>query len=224
MQYMSKHAAAKQVSVKQRIAGVGIAGAATLVGGIATAGSAKAASVWDRVAACESSGNWHINTGNGYYGGLQFVQSTWVGYGGRAYASRADLATRAEQIAIAQRVHASQGPGAWPVCSQRAGLTRSNGGATSSPVSRSTVRKPVTTKKKVVKKKVVKKKSYAAKPNASNTYTGKGAKVTVHRGDSLGKIAAVHHVKGGWKALWKANSARVSNPNLIFVGQVLRLP
>ncbi|MFM6849129.1 MAG: transglycosylase family protein [Terrabacter sp.] len=219
MQYLSKHAAAKKISVKQRIAGVGIAGAATIVGGITTAGSAKAASVWDRVAACESSGNWHINTGNGFYGGLQFVQSTWAGYGGRAYAPRADLATKAEQIAVAQRVLASQGPGAWPVCSQRAGLTRSNGGATAAPVSRSTVRQPVAAKKPVHKK-VVKKKTYAK--HAANT--AKGARITVRSGDTLGKLAARYHVAGGWKALWKANAARVSNPNLIFVGQVLRLP
>ena len=210
MQYLSKHAAAKKISVKQRIAGVGIAGAATIVGGIATGGSAKAASVWDRVAQCESSGNWHINTGNGYYGGLQFVQSTWVGYGGRAYAPRADLATKAEQIAVARRVLASQGPGAWPVCSRRAGLTRANGGATSAPVSRSTVRKPVVTKK------VVKTKTYAT--------VAKGARVTVRSGDTLGKIAARYHVAGGWKALWRANATRVPNPNLIYVGQVLRLP
>jgi len=210
MQYLSKHAAAKKTSVKQRIAGVGIAGAATIAGGIATAGSASAATVWDRVAACESSGNWHINTGNGYYGGLQFVQSTWVGYGGRAYAPRADLATKAQQIAVARRVLASQGPGAWPVCSRRAGLTRANGGATSAPVSRSTVRKPVVTKK------VVKKKTYAT--------VAKGARVTVRSGDTLGKIAARYHVAGGWKALWRANATRVPNPNLIYVGQVLRLP
>ena len=121
MQYLSKHAAAKKISVKQRIAGVGIAGAATIIGGLATAGSAKASSVWDAVAACESSGNWAINTGNGFYGGLQFTPSTWSGYGGTAYAPRADLATRDQQIAIAQRVLATQGPGAWPVCSVRAG-------------------------------------------------------------------------------------------------------
>ena len=214
MQYLSKHAAAKKISVKQRIAGVGIAGAATIIGGITTAGSAKAATVWDRVAACESSGNWHINTGNGFYGGLQFVQSTWVGYGGRAYAPRADLASKAAQIAVAKRVLASQGPGAWPVCSKRAGLTRASGGATSAPVSRSTVRKPVVTKK------VVTKKTYA-KPTAT---AAKGARITVRSGDTLGKLAARYHVAGGWKTLWKANAARVSNPNLIFVGQVLRLP
>jgi nucleoid-associated protein YgaU len=218
MQYLSKHAAAKKISVKQRIAGVGIAGAATIIGGLATAGSAKASSVWDAVAACESSGNWAINTGNGFYGGLQFTPSTWSGFGGTAYAPRADLATKAQQIAIAQRVLAVQGPGAWPVCSVRAGLSRANGGATSSQitVSRSTQRAPLTTKK------VSKKKTYAVASTARNT--AKGAQITVHSGDTLGKLAQRYHVAGGWKALWKANGARVTNPNLIFVGQTLRLP
>ena len=72
---------------------------------------------WDRIAQCESGGNWHINTGNGYYGGLQFTQQTWEGYGGLAYAPRADLATREQQIDIAERVQREQGWGAWPVCS-----------------------------------------------------------------------------------------------------------
>lgn len=78
--------------------------------------------VWDRIAACESGGNWAINTGNGFYGGLQFTQSTWLGYGGGSYASRADLASRDAQIAIAKKVQAGQGWGAWPVCSIKAGL------------------------------------------------------------------------------------------------------
>ena len=91
--------------------------------------AASADTVWDRVAQCESSGRWSINTGNGYYGGLQFYQPTWVGYGGREYASYAHLASKSEQIAVARRVLAGQGPGAWPLCSVRAGLTRSNGGA-----------------------------------------------------------------------------------------------
>lgn len=78
-------------------------------------------SIWDRIAACESSGNWSINTGNGFYGGLQFTGSTWLGYGGGAYASRADLATREQQIAIATKVQAGQGWSAWPVCSVKAG-------------------------------------------------------------------------------------------------------
>ena len=71
---------------------------------------------WDAIAACESGGNWAINTGNGYYGGVQFDQSTWERNGGLRYASRADLATREEQIAIAEVTRARQGWGAWPVC------------------------------------------------------------------------------------------------------------
>jgi hypothetical protein len=92
--------------------------------------------VWGRVAACESSRRWHINTGNGYYGGLQFSRHTWVGFHGRKYARRADRASRAEQIEVARRVLAAQGHGAWPVCGPRAGLTRRSGGATRSPLPR----------------------------------------------------------------------------------------
>jgi len=87
----------------------------------ASAPTVASGSVWDRVAACESGGNWHINTGNGFYGGLQFTASTWLAYGGGAYAPRADLATRDQQIAIAQKVLAGQGWNAWPVCSYKAG-------------------------------------------------------------------------------------------------------
>ena len=71
---------------------------------------------WDGVAACESGGNWHINTGNGYYGGLQFSQSTWESEGGGAYAPRADLASREQQIAVATRLYDAAGSSPWPVC------------------------------------------------------------------------------------------------------------
>ncbi|WP_143650538.1 transglycosylase family protein, partial [Streptomyces tricolor] len=82
------------------------AGGAGLALPLVAAGTANAAdaATWNKVAACESSGNWSINTGNGYYGGLQFTQSTWEAYGGTRYAPRADLATRAEQIAVAEKV------------------------------------------------------------------------------------------------------------------------
>ncbi|WP_279347339.1 resuscitation-promoting factor [Hoyosella sp. YIM 151337] len=79
-------------------------------------------STWDALAQCESTGNWAINTGNGYYGGLQFSQSTWAAYGGTQYAPRADLATREQQIAIAEKTRAGQGWGAWPACSSKLGL------------------------------------------------------------------------------------------------------
>jgi LysM repeat protein len=71
---------------------------------------------WSAIAACESGGNWSADTGNGFYGGLQFAEGTWLGYGGGAYASSANLASPAEQIAVAERVLAGQGIGAWPVC------------------------------------------------------------------------------------------------------------
>ena len=87
-------------------------------GGIALAGHASAAtdSEWDRVAGCESGGNWAINTGNGYHGGLQFSQGTWAAHGGGEFAASANQATRDQQIAVAERVLATQGRGAWPVC------------------------------------------------------------------------------------------------------------
>ena len=78
--------------------------------------------VWDDLAQCESGGNWSINTGNGYYGGLQFLTSTWLAYGGGEFADRADLATRGEQITIAERVRDDVGYSAWPACSRRLGL------------------------------------------------------------------------------------------------------
>ncbi|MEO9237398.1 MAG: transglycosylase family protein, partial [Jatrophihabitantaceae bacterium] len=74
---------------------------------------------WDAVAACESGGNWHINTGNGFYGGLQFDAGTWISNGGGAYAARADLATREQQIAVATKLYNARGSSPWPVCGQR---------------------------------------------------------------------------------------------------------
>lgn len=78
--------------------------------------------LWDRVALCESGGNWSANTGNGYYGGLQFSRSTWHSYGGGAYAGTANYATRVQQIAIAEQVLHAQGWNAWPTCSAKAGV------------------------------------------------------------------------------------------------------
>jgi hypothetical protein len=124
------HAATgKRSPLRNRLIGIAIAGSATLVTVVSLSGPAQARSVWDSVAACESGGNWSINTGNGYYGGLQFTSSTWKAYGGTRYAPRANLASKAAQIATAQRVLAAQGPGAWGGCGRRAGLTRANHGA-----------------------------------------------------------------------------------------------
>lgn len=101
-------------TVRNFFVGTGIAAGLTL----AAAPQAGAASVeqWDQVAACESGGNWAINTGNGYQGGLQFSQQTWSGFGGDQYAPTADQATKEQQIEIAENVLATQGAGAWPNC------------------------------------------------------------------------------------------------------------
>ncbi|GLW59431.1 transglycosylase family protein [Kitasatospora phosalacinea] len=117
---------------RNRVRAAIVAGSAVAVlpvAGLVTATSASAADVstWDKVAQCESTGNWSIDTGNGFYGGLQFTSSTWAAFGGTAYAPQANQATKAQQIEIAEKVLAVQGPGAWPVCSVQAGLTQ--GGA-----------------------------------------------------------------------------------------------
>lgn len=88
----------------------------------APAASAAPDSDWDRLANCESGGNWAINTGNGYHGGLQFSPSTWRAYGGGEFAPFAYQATREQQIAVAERTLAGQGWGAWPACSSKLGL------------------------------------------------------------------------------------------------------
>ena len=89
---------------------------------IAPAAHAASDSTWDRLAQCESSGNWAIDTGNGYQGGLQFSPRTWTAFGGGEFAARANNATREEQIVVAERVLAEQGWGAWPSCSSKIGL------------------------------------------------------------------------------------------------------
>ncbi|AZM51781.1 hypothetical protein DMA15_03615 [Streptomyces sp. WAC 01529] len=122
----NKHRKTKGARTKRALATTGVSalvGTGVTVTGAGTADAAPV-SVWDKVAKCESGNRWNINTGNGYYGGLQFSASTWRAYGGAKYASRADLATKAQQIQIAEKVLKGQGPGAWPVCSKRAGLTR----------------------------------------------------------------------------------------------------
>ncbi|MFF3248445.1 transglycosylase family protein [Streptomyces sp. NPDC002870] len=95
--------------------------------GVAGSGSAACAArgwPWNCLATCESGGLWNANTGNGFYGGLQFWQPTWEGHGGLAYAARADLATREQQIKVAEEVLRTQGWEAWPVCAKKYGLSR----------------------------------------------------------------------------------------------------
>src|SRR3982751_3970517 len=113
---MSLHNSMTRARTLFRGGAVTLGAAAVGIGVLAAPASAAPTHDWSGVAECESSGNWSINTGNGYYGGLQFSSSTWLAYGGGDYAPRADLASKGEQIAIAEKVLAAQGKGAWPVC------------------------------------------------------------------------------------------------------------
>jgi resuscitation-promoting factor RpfA len=92
--------------------------AATITPAVALEAPAHAAPTrtWDRIAECESGGNWHIDTGNGYFGGLQISKETWDGYGGGRFAAYPDNATKPQQIQVAERIQNGQGWGAWPSC------------------------------------------------------------------------------------------------------------
>ncbi|MET9656293.1 transglycosylase family protein [Streptomyces sp. NPDC006510] len=105
------------------VVAAGVTGSAIAIPLLGASGAHAAdATTWDRVAECESGGMWSADLGNGYYGGLQFSQETWKAYGGEAYAERADLASRAQQIAVAQKVLDDRGPQAWPSCAVISGL------------------------------------------------------------------------------------------------------
>ncbi|MFD0341911.1 peptidoglycan DD-metalloendopeptidase family protein [Streptomyces sp. NPDC127117] len=203
------------------------AGGAGLALPLIAAASAGAAStdVWEKVAACESTGNWHINNGNGYFGGLQFTRSTWAAYGGTVYAPRADLATKGEQISIAEKVLEAQGPGAWPSCSAKAGLRSRGDAADIAPQSQGTshVKAPgKTSPDRAASGKPTAKRTSA--PATPTTIPGKRESYTVARGDSLSAIAATEHVRGGWQHLYAQNREVVGDdPDFILPGQRLSL-
>ena len=209
----------------------GVTGAA-VAAPLMAAGNASAATPaeWDAVAQCESGGNWSINTGNGYYGGLQFSNTTWAAYGGTAYASRADLATKTQQITIAEKVLAGQGKGAWPVCGKglsstsyngaaapSAGSSTSSSSAQSGTASRSTEQQAATrsSQRPVVQKTVT-------TPTGKKVNKGDG-EYKVVKGDTLSSIATKHHVRGGWQKLFKLNKGIVEKADLIYPGQQLHL-
>ncbi|MCF2526820.1 transglycosylase family protein [Yinghuangia soli] len=227
-----------RIAVAAGVTGAAIA--APIIG--ATSASAASVSTWDKVAMCESTGNWSINTGNGFYGGLQFTNSTWREFGGTQFAPRADLATKDQQIAIAEKVLAGQGPGAWPVCSVKAGLTKNSGtpalntGSSSKPAAQPEAKAetkaetkapakltedaPKAEAKTAPKTEAPKTEQAPAAPKAAPA-AGKAA-YTVVTGDTLFKIARAHGVDGGWQKLYELNRGVVGgNPDLIFPGQKL---
>jgi hypothetical protein len=204
----------KHARIALGIVAAGTAGTAVLLG---PASAAQAKSVnWDAVAQCESGGNWSTNTGNGFYGGLQFSRSTWKAYGGGAYASTANKASRAEQIRIAEKVLDGQGIGAWPVCGRKGGSTKHYKVTHKSVTHKSVTHKSVT-HKSVTHKSVTHKKAGTATVTRAT-----GVTYLVRSGDTLSTIAGKHAVKGGWRALYALNKSTIgSNPNLILPGQRL---
>jgi resuscitation-promoting factor RpfA len=188
--------------------------------------SAATASEWDAVAQCESGGNWSINTGNGYYGGLQFSASTWAAYGGTQYASTADQASKAQQIEIAEKVLASQGKGAWPVCGTGLSGASYNGGSAGSPSSGSG--SDSGSSARTEQQSTSRSTERPAASKTVTTPTGKKVKkgdgeYKVVKGDTLSTIAQKHHVKGGWQKLFQLNKDIVQDANLIYPGQQLHL-
>ena len=184
-----------------------VVGAVAIGAPFAIAGTANAApdSAWDKLAQCESGGNWKINTGNGYSGGLQFNQSTWRAYGGNGSPHNA---SREEQIAVAERTLAAQGWNAWPSCSRKAGVR-----AHAAQPGKTTVRKVASTPSTAAPQ--------AAAP--APVLAKNGADYTVVKGDTLGSIARQNNVAGGWKAVYDRNADVLSSPHVLRVGQQLDL-
>ncbi|WP_326686636.1 transglycosylase family protein [Streptomyces sp. NBC_01795] len=201
---------------------------------------------WEKVASCESGGKWDINTGNGFFGGLQFTQSTWQAYGGRAYASRADLASKSEQIAVAEKVLKGQGPGAWPNCGPRAGLSRGDAepgrapagqaseehksapGSQSAKASGPSPAEKARAEKAAARAKAEKAKAEKARSErAARAKAERGKKQTTYEvigGDTLSSIADSHSVDGGWHSLYDRNRSEIGeDPDLILPGQQLRM-
>ncbi|GEC27964.1 MULTISPECIES: LysM peptidoglycan-binding domain-containing protein [Pseudonocardia] len=200
--YRGKHR--KPSTTGRTIARTAVAGAVLGAPMMAIVPAANAASdaTWDKLAQCESGGNWSINTGNGYYGGLQFSPSTWKAFGGGEYAASAHQATRAEQIAVAEKVLAGQGWNAWPSCSKKTGAS---GSATPRTVERDAGSQAPER---------VKLSAPAPAPASGSTYT-------VRSGDTLGKIAAAHGV-GHWKNLL-AKNPHLGAGQMIHPGQVVNV-
>ncbi|MFF7470638.1 transglycosylase family protein [Streptomyces sp. NPDC008092] len=206
------------------VAGVtGVAVAAPLMA--AGSASAATASEWDAVARCESGGNWAINTGNGYYGGLQFSASTWAAYGGTQYAAQANQATKAQQITIAEKVLAAQGKGAWPVCGtglSGAAYTGSSSAGSSSSSSTGTSTRSTDTQAASRSAERPAAKKTVTTPTGKKVKKGDG-EYKVVKGDTLSSIAEKHKVKGGWQALFKLNKDIVDDADFIYPGQQLHL-
>ncbi|WP_323960385.1 LysM peptidoglycan-binding domain-containing protein [Arthrobacter sp. JZ12] len=216
------------LNVRRGLAATALVGVG--IGASAGAANAAPASTWDALAQCESGGDWGINTGNGFSGGLQFTPQTWAGFGGQGAPQDA---SRAEQIAVAERVLAGQGWGAWPACSAKLGLTA---GANPTPIPAAPAPAPVQVQSQqievqapapvaqapvaqapVVEAPVVEAPAAPAVQVSGETYT-------IQSGDTLSTIAQKLGIEGGWQALYQANADHLIHADLIFTGDVLQLP
>lgn len=205
-------------SLRKTAVAAAVAGAA-IAAPVVTSESASAApaSAWDALAQCESGGDWAINTGNSFYGGLQFTYSTWHAYGGGVYADTANLATREQQIEIAEKTLAGQGWGAWPVCSVQAGVTGYGVGGTGVEAEAAPAPEPAPEAAPEPRENDV------ATRSTPRTSIATSGSYTVASGDTLSKIAIAQGISN-WRDLFDANADVISDPNLIYPGQELQLP
>lgn len=228
---------------------------------------------WDALAQCESGGNWNINTGNGFYGGVQFTQQSWNGVG---MSGSPHGASKAAQIEAAERLLAAQGWGAWPACSAKLGLSGKTGAAptyqqtqqqqqvvqpvqqpknTTTAAVQAPVNQVAATSQQPVKAQTPQWNTTSTTQAATPAVQAQAAPVTpvntpkapapqaavsnvpaaapaasggyqyqVRAGDTLSIVANRLGVPGGWERLWEANKSTVSNPNLIYPGQILTIP
>ncbi|MFI6101801.1 transglycosylase family protein [Lentzea sp. NPDC051213] len=185
-----------------KVAVAGIIAGAPLGLAVGTANAAPGLD-WDALAQCEASGNWAANTGNGYYGGLQFTQQTWNAYGGQGNPANA---SREQQIAVAERVLAGQGRGAWPACTAKMGAGQ--------------VRKTAPAPQQ--QRKVQPQQRQAAAPvqpvAVAGSKSNPAGNYEIKAGDTLSKIAEANKVTGGYQAIVEKNKEFLTNPDLIYPG------
>jgi nucleoid-associated protein YgaU len=239
---MPKHVLRSKSFTRRAVATAAIAGAAIAIP-VAVAGTASADSVnWTAIANCESSGDWAANTGNGFYGGLQFTESTWLAYGGGSYAQYPYEASQSAQITVAEAVLAGQGIGAWPVCGAYAGsgttysgTNTSGSGSSSSGTSSTSSSSSSSTSSSdnssssssssdnSSSSSNTSSSSSSSTPSSSSSSSSKSGSYTVQSGDTLSGIAAKEGISD-WHNLYNNNESTIgSNPNLIYPGQVLNL-
>ncbi|MEN8655625.1 transglycosylase family protein [Streptomyces sp. 21So2-11] len=222
----AKHRRPSKATRVAALAGVsGAVIAAPLLG--ATSASAASVETWDAVAQCESGGNWSIDTGNGYSGGLQFSPSSWAAAGGTQYAASAAQASKSQQIAAAERLLDIQGPGAW-ACAGAGGLT--NDGVDPNVDTSGSQKQAEPQQEQAAPRQAEQPASRSEVRTAPKAETKAAAPIKkgdgeykVKSGDTLGKIAKAEKVKGGWAKVFELNKDIVTDADVIYPGQQLHL-